>query len=85
MAERGRGWARAVRGLLLDVSGVLYDSGAGGGVPIAGSAEAVRRMQRRCYQMDQSSQCCQRAIFEPTVQSDGAETWPEKLMDTGTP
>lgn len=37
------GWARAVRGLLLDVSGVLYDSGADGGVPIAGSAEAVRR------------------------------------------
>uniref|UniRef100_A0A674GV13 Phospholysine phosphohistidine inorganic pyrophosphate phosphatase n=1 Tax=Taeniopygia guttata TaxID=59729 RepID=A0A674GV13_TAEGU len=45
MAERGRGWARAVRGLLLDVSGVLYDSGAGGGVPIAGSAEAVRRIK----------------------------------------
>lgn len=43
MAERGRGWARAVRGLLLDVSGVLYDSGADGGVPIAGSVEAVRR------------------------------------------
>uniref|UniRef100_A0A8C3N9B7 Phospholysine phosphohistidine inorganic pyrophosphate phosphatase n=1 Tax=Geospiza parvula TaxID=87175 RepID=A0A8C3N9B7_GEOPR len=45
MAERGRGWARAVRGLLLDVSGVLYDSGAGGGVPIAGSVEAVRRIK----------------------------------------
>ncbi|NXO73497.1 LHPP phosphatase, partial [Phainopepla nitens] len=45
MAERGRGWARAVRGLLLDVSGVLYDSGADGGVPIAGSAEAVRRIK----------------------------------------
>ncbi|XP_014113209.1 PREDICTED: phospholysine phosphohistidine inorganic pyrophosphate phosphatase isoform X1 [Pseudopodoces humilis] len=39
----GGGWARAVRGLLLDVSGVLYDSGADGGVPIGGSAEAVRR------------------------------------------
>ncbi|XP_066046854.1 phospholysine phosphohistidine inorganic pyrophosphate phosphatase isoform X4 [Chamaea fasciata] len=38
-------WARAVRGLLLDVSGVLYDSGADGGVPIAGSAEAVRRIK----------------------------------------
>lgn len=36
-------WARAVRGLLLDVSGVLYDSGGDGGVPIAGSVEAVRR------------------------------------------
>ncbi|XP_068876326.1 phospholysine phosphohistidine inorganic pyrophosphate phosphatase isoform X1 [Aphelocoma coerulescens] len=41
----GWGWARAVRGLLLDVSGVLYDSGADGGVPIAGSAEAVRRIK----------------------------------------
>uniref|UniRef100_A0A8C9FH84 Phospholysine phosphohistidine inorganic pyrophosphate phosphatase n=1 Tax=Pavo cristatus TaxID=9049 RepID=A0A8C9FH84_PAVCR len=39
-------WARAVRGLLLDISGVLYDSGGeGGGVPIAGSAEAVRRIK----------------------------------------
>lgn len=36
-------WARAVRGLLLDVSGVLYDSGGDGGVPIAGSVEAVSR------------------------------------------
>ncbi|OXB62965.1 hypothetical protein ASZ78_014977 [Callipepla squamata] len=40
------GWARAVRGLLLDISGVLYDSGGeGGGAPIAGSAEAVRRIK----------------------------------------
>ncbi|XP_068807587.1 phospholysine phosphohistidine inorganic pyrophosphate phosphatase isoform X2 [Struthio camelus] len=38
-------WARAVRALLLDVSGVLYDSGDGGGVPIAGSAEAVRKIK----------------------------------------
>ncbi|KAM9282031.1 phospholysine phosphohistidine inorganic pyrophosphate phosphatase [Cariama cristata] len=39
-------WARAVRGLLLDVSGVLYDSGGeGGGVPIPGSVEAVRRIK----------------------------------------
>ncbi|XP_075360494.1 phospholysine phosphohistidine inorganic pyrophosphate phosphatase isoform X1 [Mycteria americana] len=38
-------WARAVRGLLLDVSGVLYDSGGDGGVPIAGSVEAVRRIK----------------------------------------
>lgn len=37
-------WARGVRGLLLDISGVLYDSGGGGGgAPIAGSAEAVRK------------------------------------------
>ncbi|XP_032047467.1 phospholysine phosphohistidine inorganic pyrophosphate phosphatase isoform X1 [Aythya fuligula] len=39
-------WARGVRGLLLDISGVLYDSGgSGGGVPIAGSAEAVRKIK----------------------------------------
>lgn len=25
------------------------------------------RMHRRCYQMDQSSQCCQRAIFEASL------------------
>ncbi|KAM9010749.1 phospholysine phosphohistidine inorganic pyrophosphate phosphatase isoform 1-T1 [Ara ararauna] len=39
-------WWRAVRGVLLDISGVLYDSGGdGGGTPIAGSAEAVRRIK----------------------------------------
>lgn len=32
-----------VRGVLLDISGVLYDSGDGGGTPIAGSVEAVAR------------------------------------------
>ena len=37
-------WARAVRGLLLDVSGVLYDSGGDGGVPIAGSVEVAARV-----------------------------------------
>ncbi|XP_021579048.2 phospholysine phosphohistidine inorganic pyrophosphate phosphatase isoform X2 [Ictidomys tridecemlineatus] len=35
-----------VRGVLLDISGVLYDSGEGGGVPIAGSVEAVARLKR---------------------------------------
>ncbi|XP_004375027.1 phospholysine phosphohistidine inorganic pyrophosphate phosphatase [Trichechus manatus latirostris] len=35
-----------VRGVLLDISGVLYDGGAGGGVPIAGSVEAVARLKR---------------------------------------
>uniref|UniRef100_A0A2K6U5P6 Phospholysine phosphohistidine inorganic pyrophosphate phosphatase n=2 Tax=Saimiri boliviensis TaxID=27679 RepID=A0A2K6U5P6_SAIBB len=35
-----------VRGVLLDISGVLYDSGAGGGTAIAGSVEAVARLKR---------------------------------------
>uniref|UniRef100_A0A8D2AFR0 Phospholysine phosphohistidine inorganic pyrophosphate phosphatase n=1 Tax=Sciurus vulgaris TaxID=55149 RepID=A0A8D2AFR0_SCIVU len=35
-----------VRGVLLDISGVLYDSGEGGGVPIAGSVDAVARLKR---------------------------------------
>uniref|UniRef100_UPI00398E964A phospholysine phosphohistidine inorganic pyrophosphate phosphatase isoform X1 n=1 Tax=Pristiophorus japonicus TaxID=55135 RepID=UPI00398E964A len=37
--------AGRVRGVLLDISGVLYDSGEGGGVPIPGSAEAVKRIK----------------------------------------
>ncbi|KAK7824233.1 hypothetical protein U0070_001704 [Myodes glareolus] len=39
-------WAErlaGVRGVLLDISGVLYDSGAGGGAAIAGSVDAVAR------------------------------------------
>ncbi|XP_069316507.1 phospholysine phosphohistidine inorganic pyrophosphate phosphatase isoform X1 [Eulemur rufifrons] len=35
-----------VRGVLLDISGVLYDCGAGGGRAIAGSVEAVARLKR---------------------------------------
>ncbi|XP_007935092.1 phospholysine phosphohistidine inorganic pyrophosphate phosphatase [Orycteropus afer afer] len=35
-----------VRGVLLDISGVLYDGGAGDGTPIAGSVEAVARLKR---------------------------------------
>ncbi|XP_075390517.1 phospholysine phosphohistidine inorganic pyrophosphate phosphatase [Tenrec ecaudatus] len=35
-----------VRGVLLDISGVLYDGGEGGGTPIAGSVEAVARLKR---------------------------------------
>ncbi|XP_040847893.1 phospholysine phosphohistidine inorganic pyrophosphate phosphatase isoform X1 [Ochotona curzoniae] len=35
-----------VRGVLLDISGVLYDSGEGGGRPIAGSVEAVAKLKR---------------------------------------
>ncbi|GCB62564.1 phospholysine phosphohistidine inorganic pyrophosphate phosphatase isoform X1 [Scyliorhinus torazame] len=34
-----------VKGVLLDISGVLYDSGEGGGVPIPGSTEAVKRIK----------------------------------------
>ncbi|XP_043841357.1 phospholysine phosphohistidine inorganic pyrophosphate phosphatase isoform X2 [Dromiciops gliroides] len=42
-------WAQrlaGVRGLLLDVSGVLYDGGDGGGTPIPGSPEAVARIKQ---------------------------------------
>nr|XP_038939169.1 phospholysine phosphohistidine inorganic pyrophosphate phosphatase isoform X2 [Rattus norvegicus] len=42
-------WAErlsGVRGVLLDISGVLYDSGTGGGAAIAGSVEAVARLKR---------------------------------------
>jgi phospholysine phosphohistidine inorganic pyrophosphate phosphatase len=40
-------WAkRKINGLLLDISGVLYDCGeGGGGAPIAGSVDAVRRLR----------------------------------------
>ncbi|XP_075468277.1 phospholysine phosphohistidine inorganic pyrophosphate phosphatase [Ascaphus truei] len=39
-------WASAVRAVLLDISGVLYDSGGvAGGIPIPGSIEAVNRLR----------------------------------------
>lgn len=36
-------WLRSVKGVILDMCGVLYDSGEGGGQAIHGSVEAVRR------------------------------------------
>lgn len=43
MADGGAVLA-GVEGVLLDISGVLYDSGGdGGGVPIPGSIEAVKK------------------------------------------
>jgi len=36
-------WEAGVKGVLLDVTGVLYESGPDGGHPIPGSAEALRR------------------------------------------
>ncbi|XP_072485095.1 phospholysine phosphohistidine inorganic pyrophosphate phosphatase isoform X3 [Notamacropus eugenii] len=49
MAAAVAAWAQrlaGVRGVLLDVSGVLYDSGDGGGTAIPGSVEAVARIKR---------------------------------------
>lgn len=37
------GAEKCVKGVILDMCGVLYDSGEGGGVPISGSIEAVKR------------------------------------------
>ena len=34
---------RIIQGVLLDITGVLYDSGPGGGTAIPGSIEAVQR------------------------------------------
>lgn len=37
------GAVKSLKGVILDMCGVLYDSGEGGGVPISGSIEAVKR------------------------------------------
>lgn len=34
---------KKISGVLLDITGVLYDSGPGGGTAISGSVEAVKR------------------------------------------
>ncbi|XP_014666351.1 PREDICTED: phospholysine phosphohistidine inorganic pyrophosphate phosphatase-like [Priapulus caudatus] len=42
------GWlkfAKEIEGIVLDIAGVLYDSGDGDGVPIPGSIEAVNRLK----------------------------------------
>uniref|UniRef100_W5K184 Phospholysine phosphohistidine inorganic pyrophosphate phosphatase n=1 Tax=Astyanax mexicanus TaxID=7994 RepID=W5K184_ASTMX len=42
---------RSVKGVILDMCGVLYDSGEGGGVPIEGSVEAVKRLKASDLQL----------------------------------
>uniref|UniRef100_A0A671LLN1 Phospholysine phosphohistidine inorganic pyrophosphate phosphatase-like n=1 Tax=Sinocyclocheilus anshuiensis TaxID=1608454 RepID=A0A671LLN1_9TELE len=37
-------WLKSVKAVILDMCGVLYDSGEGGGQAIPGSGEAVRRL-----------------------------------------
>lgn len=37
------GFSRSLKGVILDMCGVLYDSGEGDGVAIPGSIEAVKR------------------------------------------
>ncbi|XP_019635548.1 PREDICTED: phospholysine phosphohistidine inorganic pyrophosphate phosphatase-like [Branchiostoma belcheri] len=48
MASSGRWYDRCsdIQGVLLDISGVLYDSGATGGVAIPGSVEAVTKLKQ---------------------------------------
>lgn len=41
--ERPAWLARKIRGILLDISGVLYNAGEGGGEAIPGSVEAVKK------------------------------------------
>lgn len=44
MADTGwPGCAKSLKGVILDMCGVLYDSGEGDGVAIHGSVEAVKK------------------------------------------
>ncbi|XP_056089755.1 phospholysine phosphohistidine inorganic pyrophosphate phosphatase [Rhinichthys klamathensis goyatoka] len=43
-AASGMEWLKSVKGVILDMCGVLYDSGEGGGQAIPGSIEAVKRL-----------------------------------------
>ncbi|XP_036427765.1 phospholysine phosphohistidine inorganic pyrophosphate phosphatase [Colossoma macropomum] len=42
---------RSLKGVILDMCGVLYDSGEGGGAPIEGSVEAVKRLKASDLQL----------------------------------
>lgn len=37
------GFSKGLKGVILDLCGVLYDSGEGGGVAVPGSVEAVKK------------------------------------------
>ncbi|KAJ8264458.1 hypothetical protein GJAV_G00149400 [Gymnothorax javanicus] len=42
---------KSLKGVVLDMCGVLYDSGEGGGIPIPGSVEAVKRIKASDLQL----------------------------------
>lgn len=41
--QNGRDWMRSIKGFLLDITGVLYNSSPTGGCVIPGSVEAVQK------------------------------------------
>ncbi|KAM6963910.1 phospholysine phosphohistidine inorganic pyrophosphate phosphatase [Tautogolabrus adspersus] len=45
------GCAKSLKGVILDMCGVLYDSGEGGGVAIPGSVEAVKKLKTSDLQL----------------------------------
>ncbi|KAK2884651.1 phospholysine phosphohistidine inorganic pyrophosphate phosphatase [Channa argus] len=52
MADSGwPGCAKSLKGVILDMCGVLYDSGEGDGVAIAGSIEAVKKLKTSDLQL----------------------------------
>ncbi|XP_041818876.1 phospholysine phosphohistidine inorganic pyrophosphate phosphatase [Chelmon rostratus] len=52
MADAGwPGCARSLKGVILDMCGVLYDSGEGDGVAISGSIEAVKKLKASDLQL----------------------------------
>ena len=44
-------WTEGVKGLLLDVTGVLYESGPGGGTVIPGSVDAINRYSNELHRV----------------------------------
>ncbi|XP_041368139.1 phospholysine phosphohistidine inorganic pyrophosphate phosphatase-like [Gigantopelta aegis] len=62
------GWAkRQVCGVLLDITGVLYDSGPEGGTAISGSVEAVKRLKASSLPVrfcTNETQCTKRMLVD---------------------
>ncbi|XP_022080710.1 phospholysine phosphohistidine inorganic pyrophosphate phosphatase-like isoform X2 [Acanthaster planci] len=67
MQNVGDQWGLNLQGVLLDISGVLYDSGDGGGTPIAGSIEAVKRLKTSGLKVrfcTNESQCTRQTLVD---------------------
>ncbi|XP_067945505.1 phospholysine phosphohistidine inorganic pyrophosphate phosphatase-like [Watersipora subatra] len=75
-------WANGVKGVLLDITGVLYNSGSCGGTPIVGSVEAIQRLKasQLLYKFCSNESTQTRADFAAKLNKHGFDISADEIL-----